>query len=685
MNNTSVLPSVTNWVQVLEHQVRTGADKLAISELSSDLEQSKQLSYFEFTQRAKALAVELSKHTSFGDRVLLVMPSSVDYVIGFFACVYAGVIAVTAYPPHLKKRDWYRLNAIAGDCQPAIVLYSQKQSAQVDNWLASTDFAMEKIIVGEQDINNAGQWRQGNIDENDLVYLQYSSGSTGTPKGVMLSHANLLSNTRLIAKHYGMNQAGRIINWLPLFHDMGLVGCILTPMLAGTEIVLMQSASVAQNPLKLLTAISQHKATITAGPNFIFDLATNRISAEEKAQLDLSSLQAFVNGAEPINAQTIKDFTDYFADAGLAPNAVKPSYGMAEACLMVTCTGQEQSFSLLSVDKVQLQLDKAINSVQNAQEIAASGTIIPGLDVRIIHQDTRVPLPDTYVGEIMFRGDSVCRGYWQKPELNSKTFDQVIDGEPGYMCSGDLGFIKDNQLFVTGRRKEMFIINGRNFYPQDLEKTATGIGPELMIHGGAVFEIPGEDPSENRLVLVQELSRKGLALKDHSQLIKNILSQVAEVHEVKLTDIVLLRPMALPKTTSGKIQRVGCREAYLSGQLTIVAQWQQAKQESNNLQALPQMDGGCAQSIAGWITAWVAQRFNVPAEEVTQTQELSQLGLDSIDAMTLTHELSVRLNKALTADLSWTYPSIEALATFLANKDHDSQSSGHSEPLEGVI
>ncbi|WDE12578.1 AMP-binding protein [Thalassomonas haliotis] len=685
MNNTSVLPSVTNWVQVLEHQARTGADHRAIGELSSDLEQSKQLSYLELTRQAKALAVELSRKTSFGDRVLLVMPSSVDYVVGFFACIYAGVIAVTAYPPHLKKRDWYRLNAIAADCQPSIVLYSQKQSPQVDKWLQNTAFAMEKIIVGEQDLNNANLWRQGNIDENDLVYLQYSSGSTGNPKGVMLSHANLLSNTRLIAGHYAMSPDDKLINWLPLFHDMGLVGCILSPILAGAEILLMQSASVAQQPLKLLTAISQHKATITAGPNFIFDLATNRISSEEKAQLDLSSLKAFVNGAEPINAQTIKDFSHYFADAGLAANAVKPNYGMAEACLMVTCTTLEQGYQLCSVDKDQLQLDKAITAEQNAHELAASGTIIPGLEVKIIHPDTRVTLPDSYVGEIMFRGDSVCRGYWQKPELNEKTFDQVIDGETGYMCSGDLGFIKENQLFVTGRRKEMFIINGRNFYPQDLEKTVTRVGDEVMIHGGAVFEIPGQDPSENRLVLVQELSRKGLAQKDHSELIKNILSQVAEVHEVKLTDIVLLRPMALPKTTSGKIQRVGCREAYLNNQLTIVASWQQPKAKNHSSQQLPEMQAGCAKSIAAWISAWVAQRFGLPAEEVTQTQELSQLGLDSIDAMTLTHELSVRLDKALTADLSWTYPSIEALANFLANKDHNSQNSDYSEPLEGVI
>jgi acyl carrier protein len=355
---------------------------------------------------------------------------------------------------------------------------------------------------------------------------------------------------------------------------------------------------------------------------------------------------------------------------------------MAEACLFVTATAVDQPFKLLSLDKQKMSLGKVVASNDNAIEVASSGQINPAIDVKIVHQGSRVLLSDGNIGEVMIQGDSISRGYWQKPHINHAIFDNTVGNKGGYMATGDLGFIKEGHLYISGRCKEMFIINGRNYYPQDIEHSLIEFSEYIASHGAAIFEVALDD-HQNELVLVQELSRKGFIQKDHQPLIKQIIAQISQIHQLKLSAVILIRPMTLPKTTSGKIQRIACRTAYLQGQLKTVASWHRPAQSTtcDQITINGQSD---EQDIKLWIINWVAQRLNLAATGLCATQHLAQLGLDSIDAMTLTHELSNQLNHQLSVDLAWSYPTIESLSAYLASP-HDKAATVTSTPLQGMI
>mgnify|MGYP000253239903 CR=1 FL=1 len=671
--------ALANWIDVLEQQSIIHPNKIVL------IEQSNQVSYQELAQKAKSLAALISKETSFGDRVIILMPNSIDYIVSFFACIYAGVIAVNAYTPNNKKRDWPRLNAIINDCQPKIALHLAESQQKMSLWQSQHQHSFKNIVIDEVNLPEPEQWQKPIIKSHDIAYLQYSSGSTGQPKGVMLSHANLLHNTQLITNHYEFNQYDKIINWLPLYHDMGFVGGVLSPIRNGAEICLVSSATVAQDPVKLFELITANRSTVTASPNFVFDLAVKRITPEQKQQLDLSSLRVFVNGAEPINADTLQQFNQYFADANLSPNVVKPSYGMAEACLLVTSTPLNEAYCTLRLNQEKLLLGKVIEDIKG-KDLACSGILIEGLTVKIVHAETRIELPDGYIGEIMIKSDSISQGYWQKETLNGKTFNQSVNSETGYMASGDLGFIVKGRLYVSGRKKEMFVINGRNYYPQDIEYSLLNLSDNLMPHGAAVFEVPtGINTAE--LVLVQELTRQGMRHPDHQELINEIREIISQTHELKLAAVILIKPASLAKTSSGKIQRVACRQAYMQQQLKAVTSWYQPSSSDNTLQNLAPLTSFDQKRIEEWIIYWLAQRLSVSTNQLSPEHQLAQLGLDSIDAMTLTHELSKQLSLELNIEVSWSYPNIAALSHFLSEQK---RSKGKDDlktetPTEGII
>jgi acyl-CoA synthetase (AMP-forming)/AMP-acid ligase II/acyl carrier protein len=677
----------TNWLQVLESQAANNPEKIAFSESVSISTEENEISYRTLSERVKSLAFSISQQCNFGDRVIILMPNSIDYVVGFFACVYAGVIAVPAYPPHKKKRDWSRLNSIVNDCKPIMALHQADDAERITSWLGEYSLQIKSFALDSSDINNAKHWCPPTLDKHDVAYLQYSSGSTGTPKGVMLSHDNLINNTLLIIDNFEINKKDKFINWLPLYHDMGFVGGILSPIRVGAKIHLLPSAKVAQSPLVLFETITKHQITATAAPNFIFNIAVEKISAEEKQHIDLSTLRLFVNGAEPINAETLTKFNEYFSGNGLSPKVVKPSYGMAEACLLVTYTQMNSVFNTIKVDANKLLIDKIVLDGVSGKDIASSGVLLPEIAVKIVDKNTRVELPNGFVGEIMLKGKSISRGYWQKSELNVTTFDQAVGDNYGFMATGDLGFISTNNgkenLYVTGRQKELLIINGCNYYPQDIEHTLLSLSEQLMPHGAAIFEV-NTNSNTKEVVLIQELTRKAFKQKKYQEVIKNIRALVAEVHELKLTSIVLLKPATLAKTSSGKIQRIATRNAYIHKQLSIVDSWQQ--DALVNIQLAP-ISSFTAKNIATWVMQWIAIRISVDVSELSATQPLTQIGLDSIDAMTLTHELSKQLGLNLALEVSWSYPSIRALSDYLEQEfsSKESTKAAKATPTEGII
>ncbi|MBD1581644.1 AMP-binding protein [Pseudoalteromonas sp. S16_S37] len=669
-----------NWQQVLEHHAQTIPNHIALAKYQGSDNQA--LSYSQLAQRAKALAYTLSQHNKFGDRVMLLIPNGIDYVVAFFACIYAGVIAVPIYPARRKARDWRRLNSIVQDCQPNTLICLSDDSEATKDWCEAHDLNINTIFADQLNINDATLWQAENIDTHDIAYLQYSSGSTGQPKGVMLSHHNLLCNTGLIIDSFEMCQSDTLINWLPLYHDMGCVGATLSPLRAGATIYFLASAKVAQNPYILLQAITDLKATITAAPNFIFDLATEKVTESQKSSLELSSLRVFVNGAEPINAQTLEKFYDNFHSAGLSKTAVKPCYGMAEACLLVTATPINHSFKLLSVDSQALSVDKVKIAPSTGRNIPSSGKLITQMPLRIVDPATRLPLADGQIGEIMYKGDSVTRGYWQKPELNEQTFNLNIEGEPGFMATGDLGFVDQQQLYVTGRKKEMLIVHGCNYYPQDIEHSLLSLSKLLTPHGAAVFEVTHANNSKE-IVVVQELTRESMRLHDYEPIFKQIRAIIAQEHELRVTAIVLIRPASLSKTSSGKIQRLACKQAYINGELNAVAQWQQPAISEVSLAPLHAYDN---KSIENWVIHWISHRLSQSIATLSPSQHLMQIGLDSIDAMSLVNELSKQLALSIRIESVLSYPTIEQLATYLAAQyAQKNQTAANETPTEGVL
>ncbi|PYF84501.1 MULTISPECIES: AMP-binding protein [Marinomonas] len=663
-----------NWIGVLEQQAKDYSDKVAFGYSAKGAELDHQITFSELAARAKSLAVVLRQHVEQGERALLLMPNGIDYVVGFFACVYAGVIAVPAYPPQHRRRDWGRLASITQDCQASLVLCSSGHEEKVNQWRDAQALTCAIVQVDSDKGDQADAWQSPDVDSHDVMFLQYSSGSTGAPKGVMLSHRNLLENTRLISERFDFNADCQCVSWLPMYHDMGMVGYVLTPILKGSFVCLLPPPLVIQSPFAWLQTISRYQEVISGGPNFIFDHCVDRINDEQKQSLDLSGWRTIPNGAEPILEQTLKRFDSAFASVGLSAEAMKPSYGMAEACLFVAAMTTEQSWKTLSSN--------------TSGECVCSGELHPEMPIKIVDPASLQEVEPGEQGEILFKGNSVSAGYWGKPELNRQVFNLTVAGESGYFRSGDLGFVADGHLCINGRLKEMLIVNGVNHFPQDIEATVQGIDEDLTAHGGAAFSLPAVAGQPERVVLVQELSRHGLRRADLAELTTAIRQVVAQVHELSLSAVILISPASLPKTTSGKIQRLKCRDLYQDSALTIVHQWHKAVSQES---VLPEVDmplEPSAEDVVLWLQWWVAQRLSTAIDQVPADAELAALGLDSIDAMTLMHDLEQAMQTSIAQELMWSSPSLEAFAQAITAQQQTLMNSAKYEDesmLEGEI
>ncbi|MEW6738005.1 MAG: fatty acyl-AMP ligase, partial [Acidobacteriota bacterium] len=435
------------------------------------------LTYFELNSKARAIAAALQACKAQGERALLLYPPGLEFIVAFFACLYSGVVAVPVYPPDPMRlnRTLNRFLAIANDAQPMVGLttstilplieYSLQEITELKNiqW-----FATDKIST-----EMAAEWQSVNIKKDTLAFLQYTSGSTSSPKGVMLTHENLLHNSTLIHQFFQTDSNSKGVIWLPTYHDMGLIGGILQPLYKGFPVTLMSPITFLQRPLRWLQAISRTQATISGGPNFAYDLCVRKISEEEKASLDLSSWRLAFNGAEPIRSETMARFSQAFAVCGFRAEAFYPCYGLAEATLIVSGGSKTATPIINKIDGALFEYHKVITTDKHeAITVVGCGRCDQSQRILIVDTETlTVCLPDR-VGEIWVSGPSVAQGYWQKPLENDKVFNAFTDnGEGPFLRTGDLGFIKDGELFVTGRLKDLIIIRGRNYYPQDIEWT----------------------------------------------------------------------------------------------------------------------------------------------------------------------------------------------------------------------
>ncbi|WP_197527325.1 aminotransferase class I/II-fold pyridoxal phosphate-dependent enzyme [Pirellulimonas nuda] len=537
--------------------------------------QRQHINYGQLDAKARAVATELQGRNLAGERALLLYPSGLDFIAAFFGCLYAGVVAVPAYPPR-RNRNLTRIQSILKDASPKVALTTAEAWARIEPMIHDQPALLDVpwISTDKLDVSIGDKWRRTRVTPDTLAFLQYTSGSTGTPKGVMLSHGNLLSNTKYISDAFKPTTSGQGVTWLPLYHDMGLIGGVIQPIYFARPNTLMTPTHFLQKPLRWLKAVSDTGAVISGGPNFAYELAAERISDEEAATLDLSQWSVAFNGAEPVRAETMEKFSRKFAVAGFQSRGFLTCYGLAESTLMVTASDKYSEPVVRSYDAEAMKQGVARSMADStggaALTVVSSGVTSTGQRVAIVDPETHEEQPERIVGEVWVAGPSVAQGYWRRDELSRETFAATTaSGRGPFLRTGDLGFLDGDELFISGRLKDLIIINGANHYPQDLELTVEHAHPYLPPSSGAAFTV-GEDGRE-KLVLVHEAGRDRRI--DIEEVFTAVRKAISEMHDVAPAAIVLIKPNSIPKTSSGKIQRHACRQAYLDGTLSVSAEW----------------------------------------------------------------------------------------------------------------
>lgn len=525
------------------------------------------LTYAELDQCARAIAAQLQQQFAPGARVVLAYAPGLDFIAAFFGCLYAGVVAVPVYPPN-RENDLERFAKVVSDAACAGVCTHAARVESVYAALAAAPALQGLACLTTDGIDpaHAGQWRDPVLGQDTLAFLQYTSGSTGTPKGVMVSHANLLHNQQLIKHAFHHTQRSVVVSWLPLYHDMGLIGHVVHPLYLGITSVLMAPGTFIYKPVSWLQAITRYRATTSGGPNFAFDLCVRRVTPEQMAGLDLSSWEIAFNGSETVRRDTLERFAQKFAACGFRRAALFSCYGMAESTLFITSS--KSTFpATRSLDNTALQRHRVVPATDASTasvDVVSCGRAY-GQQVVIVDPDTRRRCAPDRVGEIWVKGESVAQGYWNNAAATAATFGATLadSGEGPFLRTGDLGFIEDGELFVTGRLKDLIIIRGRNYYPHDIEATVRASHPALNHSTGAAFSV--DAGGEERLVVAHEIGRVELRRLSSDEVIS--AARLALMTQLGLTlhDLVLLKQGGLPKTSSGKIRRRASRDAYMTG------------------------------------------------------------------------------------------------------------------------
>lgn len=655
------LPPRTDLVAVLQHWAKVRGDQPAFYFTDGEAEDEDLcLTFAELDLAARNVAGYLQKLGGKGQRVLLLYPPVLDFVIGFFGCLYAGATAVPAFPPR-KNRKGQRIHGIARDCQAQLALTNEYVRQQIEgdtNWVEWESVSI--IATDSLATDYSGLWKNPDLSPNDLAVLQYTSGSTGQPKGVMLSHGNLVRNTELIMVAFETNQQSIGVSWLPTYHDMGLVGGVLESVFIGRPVVLMSPMAFLQKPIRWFRTVSRYRATTSGGPNFAYQLCVDKILDEDLKDIDLTSWRTAFNGAEPVRAATLNQFTERFSKVGFSSVAFLPCYGMAETTLIVTGGPQNEPPVIHFFDSQALDLQKVVPCSEdhpNARELVASGQVLPCEELLIVDPETGTPAAEDSIGEIWIKSSSVGMGYWERDEITRETFHaQTSDGKGPFLRTGDLGFVHNEQLYVAGRLKDMIIVRGVNRYPQDIEQTVEAAHPIMQSGLVAAFADSAED--RERLIIAAEVQTRREET-DWDEVIVAVRRAVAQQHELPPEAVLLVRFGTLPRTSSGKIQRHACRDEFTRGSFKIVAQWKaweielpksepmiaaSAFRPSGNGQASGTQAASSESAPDNEIVDIVMDAIRAVAQERAKQLDLEtnivlDLGLDSLERMQIAHAL----------------------------------------------
>jgi len=634
--------------------------------------QESTLTYYELDRRSRVIASQLQTEGLSGERAILLYPPGLDYIAAFFGCLYAGVIAVPAYPPR-NQRNTPRIQAIIADAQAAIILTTTTIFPNVKSLLVKeTDPGNLRWLTTDNQVEGIeNSWQRPAINGDTLAFLQYTSGSTGKPKGVMVSHGNLLHNSECIQQAFELTPESVSVTWLPSFHDMGLIDGIIQPLYTGFHGILMPPSAFIGRPIRWLQAISRYRATHCGSPNFAYELCVSKITPEERETLDLSSWCSAYSGAEPIRRETLELFAAFFKPCGFQSSFFYPCYGMAETTLMVSGGSVKDEPIYCTVQAHALEQNLIVEASENTQNVRhLVGCGRSWLDTKIVIADPELLTlcSSNQVGEIWVSGLSVTQGYWRQPEQTEQTFlAQLRDtGDGPFLRTGDLGFLRNGELFITGRAKDLIIIRGRNFYPQDIELTAERSHSSLRLGSSAVFSV--EVGNEERLVVVQELEFR--AKPNLEEVIAAIRQAVTEEHEVQVYAVVLIKGGTIPKTSSGKIQRRATKADFLAGKLEVIASSIQKSSDfqgtENRLrrEALLRLSPRECQSVLeSYLQEQIARVLSITPHEINPQQPLSSLGLDSIKVFELKNRIEVDLEVTVSVTDFFEGLSLRALVT----------------------
>lgn len=707
------------FVELLRWRAENQTEKKIYTYLLFDGNEDIKMTLGDVDRKARAVGAWLQSMKMEGERALLLYPPGMDYIISFLGCLYAGVVAVPAYPPEPSRleKTLPRIQAIVKDAQAKIALTTQEIMPMLDGLelgtmitpvekggqVAGNSGFLKCYAVESIDDAHADDWKQPAINQDSLAFLQYTSGSTGVPKGVMLSHENLLTNSALINQGFRFSQDAEGVIWLPIYHDMGLIGGVLQPLYAGIHCTLMSPISFLKRPMRWMQTISDitDKLVVSGGPNFAYDLCSlKNLSDEQKASLDLSNWHTAFSGAEPVRPQTIDRFFDIYKDCGFRKEAFFPVYGLAEATLFVSGGIPTDAPKVIHIKKSSLEkniIEDAAPTDEDAQIFVGCGHEQGDHHIVIANPETRTKCQPGEIGEIWESGGSVARGYWNRPELSKETFQAHLSdtGEGPFLRTGDLGFIKDGELFITGRAKDLIIIRGRNHYPQDIELTVEESHPKLRKGSVAVFSV--EADGDERLVVVQEVRTP--KIPNPAEIFEAIQLAIVEAHELQVWAIVLIKPRTIAKTSSGKIARHSSKKDFLANQLPVVAEWQAttgakptgAKKEELAVTPAtePARPTPALNSVQNWLVSRLAELTQLDLAEIDIDKPFANFGLDSARVVGLTGELEEWLERELNPTLIWDYPTIRQLASHLVGEVtelrtgiHTSRPSGNdTEPI----
>ena len=668
------IDQVGTLVDILHSKALYQPDKKAFTFLRDGETEEINLTYLELDLQARAIATSLQNLGAKGERALLIYPPGLEFIAAFFGCLYAGVVAVPAYPPR-RNQSLSRLQSIVADAGATIALttkttlsnverqFTQSPTLQALHWLATDNISSDL----------AQAWHKPAISSDTLAFLQYTSGSTGTPKGVMVSHGNLLYNEQMLQRAFEHTEKTIYVSWLPLFHDMGLIGNMLQSLYLGRPCILMSPVAFLQRPVRWLQAISRYKATTSGAPNFAYELCVSKITNEQRETLDLSSWDIAFNGAEPVRAETLERFATAFEPYGFRREAFYPCYGMAETTLIVSGGLKAALPVIKTVQGNTLEQNHVASASQEnnaARTLVSCGQTLLEQQIVIAHLDTLTRCQPNEVGEIWVSGNNVAQGYWNRPEETETTFRAYLAdmGEGPFLRTGDLGFLQDGELFVTGRLKDLIIIRGRNHYPQDIELTVEQSHPVVQQGCTAAFSV--ELHGQERVVVACEVERTSRRNLDVDEVVGAIRKAVSEQHDLEVYGVLLLKTGTIPKTSSGKIQRHACKAGFLAESLSVLSSSILSQNdeliEGNTItqETLPPTTKTQRQLLLELdLRNKLAPLLGISPSQLNPKQPLNTLGVDSLKAVEIKNQIEANFGLVLPIETFLDDLNITQLAT----------------------